>query len=134
MAASLPISMCTEEVQTVSTASRRSSRHAGDIYNVNQYSGTNTPWRILCTSYPIALGRPAHAAGAQLAQTGSQPGRLRGTQAAPSSGQRCFFRGYETLKRGLPQPNKSCASDASGGHRAAASLTAVAPSVQHAQF
>ncbi|MGA2269688.1 MAG: carboxypeptidase regulatory-like domain-containing protein [Bryobacteraceae bacterium] len=124
------------EVQTVSNSfAPEFGDTAGNIYNVITNSGTNVPHGEF-----YYIGRPTDlAARPMLLAFGSpKPDLTLADYAVNGSGpiikdKLFIFGGYEHLKRGLPAPNTIAASDAAA-IGLPASLLAVAPSVQHAQF
>ena len=124
------------EVQTVSNSfAPEFGNTAGDIYNVITNSGSNAPHGEF-----YYIGRPTalSARPMLLALSSPKPDLTLNDYAANGSGpvikDKLFvFAGYEHLVRGLPAPNTIAPSDAAA-IGLPASLLAVAPSVQHAQF
>jgi hypothetical protein len=124
------------EVQTVSNSfAPEFGMTAGDIYNVITNSGTNAPHGEF-----YYLGRPiALAARPMLLALSSPKPDLSLKDFSTNAGgavikdKLFLFGAYEHLDRGLPQPNTINPSDAAA-IGLPASLLAVAPSIQHAQF
>jgi len=124
------------EVQTVSNSfAPEFGMTAGNIYNVITNSGSNTPHGEF-----YYIGRPTDLSARPmlLALSSPKPDLTLADYAVNGSGaiikdKLFIFGGYEHLKRGLPAPNTIAASDAAA-IGLPASLLAVAPSVQHAQF
>src|SRR5579871_1993318 len=124
------------EVQTVSNSfAPEFGNTAGDIYNVITNSGSNAPHAEF-----YYIGRPiALAARPMLLALSSPKPDLSLKDVAVNSGgpikkdKLFIFGGYEHLLRALPAPNTITASDAAA-IGLPASLLAVAPSIQHAQF
>ena len=123
------------EVQTVSNSfAPEFGNTAGDIYNVITNSGTNT-WHGLFQY----IGRPVDlSARPILLGTNPKPDLTLADSSFNAGGalmkdKLFIFGGYEHLERGLPAPDTiNPANAAQIG--LPASLLAVAPSVQHAQF
>jgi hypothetical protein len=124
------------EIQTVSNSyAPEFGGTAGNIYNVITNSGTNDFHGEFAY-----MGRPTDLSARPilLSPTAKKPDLTLSDYVVNSGGpiikdKLFFFGGYEHLTRGLPQPNTiNPASAAQIG--LPASLLAVAPSVQHAQF
>jgi hypothetical protein len=125
-----------QEVQTVSNSfAPEFGFTAGDIYNVITGSGTNQ-----FHGEVQYIGRPTDASARSilLAATAVKPDLTLSDTAVNASGaiikDHLFIYGaYEHLTRGLPSPNTITAANAAA-IGLSSSLTATAPSVQHAQF
>jgi hypothetical protein len=124
------------EVQTVSNSfAPEFGNTAGDIYNVITNSGSNAPHAEF-----YYIGRPIALAARPMLTPLSQPKPDLSLKdfavngSGPIVKDKLFiFGGYEHLDRGLPAPNTIAPSDAAA-IGLPASLLAVAPSIQHAQF
>jgi Carboxypeptidase regulatory-like domain len=124
------------EVQTVSNSfAPEFGNTAGNIFNVITNSGTNVPHgEFSYIGRPVALAARPMLLALNLPKPDLTLSDYAMNAGGPVVKDKVFvFGGYEHLERGLPAPNTIAASDAAA-IGLPASLLAVAPSVQHAQF